>query len=84
VADDGDRMGWAAVVLWAVVAGVVVFVLLTLVNRYVFGEEFSSDATDPALAVTLVWITVGAAQRQGWMRYPDEPRKKGRRPDGPR
>ena len=84
MADDGDRMGWAAVVLWAVVSGVVVFVLVTLVNRYVFGDEFSWDATDPALAVTLVWITVAAAQRQGWMRDPYEPRNKGPRPDGPR
>ena len=82
--DDGHRMSWAAVVLSAVASGVFVFVAMTLVNRYLFGEDFSWDGLGTATTVTVVWIGIGAAQRRGWMQHPGEPRNGKRRRDGGR
>ncbi|SDE35603.1 hypothetical protein SAMN05660485_00682 [Blastococcus fimeti] len=79
--DGGGRTSWAAVVVPALLAGVIFFLLVTLVDHYLFGEDFGWDAAGSTIAVTVVWIGVGAAQRQGWMPYPTSRRDEERRLD---
>ncbi len=78
---DGGRAKWAAVVVPALLAGVIFFLLMTLVDRYLFGDEFSWDAVGPTIAVMIVWLGIFAAQRQGWVPYPASPQEKKRRRD---
>ena len=68
MADVERRIRLAAVVLAALLAGTFFFALMTLVNRYLFDEEFSLDAIGPTIAVTLAWIGLGVAEEKGWIR----------------
>ena len=65
--DSADKPSWPAVVGSAVLFGTVFFVLVTLGNRYVLGDDFDGGGLGSAIAVTLLWIVKGAAERRGWL-----------------
>ena len=71
---DGVRRSWAVVLLSAVLTGACAFLVTSLANSYLLSGDDEFDAASMSITLTLTFLLLGAAERQGW--FPPRARRR--------